>query len=262
MKRITKRIISVVAVLALTLALAIPVFAADSITPSTGTQIVYLTSTDTSVISHSYISLASGTKNFTIKRTETKVAPGTTGAKMTTFNKNINSYNSTSSYSISGKWNTTTYSSSNCNYSADFSINKPGTATVSYKIGTKTYKTKLKVLAYKNPVKSITLTGINGGKNFASLTKSSANISKKLSLKTTTKNAQLNITPTSGWKISSVSISDSNTTLSRSVSNYRDGLSSAKINWGTLNKSHSYNISVTFFNTSNHASIHIYYPIN
>lgn len=78
---------------------------------------------------------------------------------------------------------------------------KAGTATVSYKIGSKTYKTKVTVKKFTNPVKSITLTNVNGGKNFASRFKSNVSYTS-LTLKNGT--LKLSLTTNSGWKLTGV----------------------------------------------------------
>lgn len=88
---------------------------------------------------------------------------------------------------------------------------KAGTTTISYKVGSKTKKTKLTVKKYVNPVKKITLTGVNDGEDFSSLTDEQADVSgewddqagKQISPFTVeaAKNPVLYIEPASGWSI-------------------------------------------------------------
>ena len=217
MKRMSKRILALAAVLLLVAAMAAPALAAGDITPVTGTQIVYRSTK--SGVGEVEIELASGTKNFTIKRSDVKVTAGGTGAKLVSFRKNSWSNESLyeSDYSASGKWTSDQHGNARCSYSATLRVSAAGTATVSYKIGSKTYKTTIKVLNYVNPVKSITLTGVNGGKTFASLTKSAVYPSKSLTLKSNPKTSALKITPASGWKITEVYFNDETSGVSRSI---------------------------------------------
>ena len=94
---------------------------------------------------------------------------------------------------------------------------QPGTATISYKLGKKAKKTKVIVKDYVNPIKSITLDGVNGGKNFAKYT-DEANIGiteydpvtyeplNSFTIKGQQKPV-LDIEPTSGWSVLNVSLS-------------------------------------------------------
>ena len=83
-------------------------------------------------------------------------------------------------------------------------LNKPGTSTISFKIGNKTYKSKIKVLKYVNPVSSLTITGVNGGKTihkvFNKKNETDYKISKAVS------NAKVKVKARSGWYISSVRV--------------------------------------------------------
>ena len=264
MKRITKRVISMVAVLALSVALAVPVLAADEIHPITSSQEVYLTSKLIGTTSSVNISLADGTKDFLIRRSEVKVTPGKTGAKMTGFSKNYKSYNNTRSTrsSSSKEWQTSTSQGTNCHYTAELVIKSAGTAKVEYKLGNKIYASTVKVLAYENPVKSITMTGVNDDKNFASLTKSSAVASNKLTIKSGVKNPMVDIIPQTGWRITNVNLSGDKDGTSLSLSNTKQGLSSAILCCGrSLSTKKTYHLNVTFRNTSNKATINVSYTI-
>lgn len=249
-----KRIVSVMTAIVLVLMMGIPAFAAGTITPNTSTTTYYLKGkTGTSYV---YVELAYGTKAFTMKRSDVKVTPGSTGARFITFYKDINNYGY-DNYE-NGKW---TSSSTNYNsYEACLSVSKAGTATIAYKIGTKSYKAKAKILAYKNPAKSVVLTGVNSDKSFASLTSSSNNASKSLALKADKASAKLTVKPVSGWKIRSVALSDNSNATEKSIVNY-NGLSTAQINCGTLSASHNYEIRVIFYNTSNKATMTCSYSI-
>lgn len=247
MNRTMKRIVSVVLALALTLAMSLPAFAA-AVTPSTSTEIEYMSSK--SGTSSVYLSLAYGSKSFSIKRSDIKITPGTTGARLTYFSKYAS--NSASASNYSGKWTSSKYNS--YSYSADLEVKKAGTAVVAYKIGSKTYKKKVKVYAYKNPAKSVALSGVNGSKNFASLTNNSSYASKDLALKANKSGAKLVVKPVSGWKITNVELYDQTNNNRVSFGNYK-GLTSATMNCGNLVANHNYSISVSFKNNSTGGTI-------
>lgn len=100
------------------------------------------------------------------------------------------------------------YSGSYKNADLSFTSKKTGTSTISYKIGSKTYKTKVIVKKYVNPLKSINLFGIKNGKttNLAGLLKSANNASVKLNA--TKKKQTIKAAAASGWKIRSLSLYD------------------------------------------------------
>ncbi|MDO5132225.1 MAG: hypothetical protein Q4D81_04470 [Eubacteriales bacterium] len=256
MKTTLKRMISLTMVLAIVLTMAFPAFAAGTITPNTGTQVVYRgAKTGSTTIG---ISLASGSKSFTIKRADVKVAPGSTGGKLTGFYKSNSTYVDCECDSSSGKWTTST--SNSWSYRAQLTVSKPGVATVSYKIGTKTYKTKAKVLAYTNPAKTVVLTGVNSGKNMASLLASS-NSAKQMTLKAKTTGAKLTVKPATGWVITGADIYDSTSGVSRSISNWNDGFSTVSLPCGTLLPTHSYYVDLDFRNKSTGASLYCSYYV-
>ena len=129
------------------------------------------------------------------------------------------------------------------NYYVTFTASKAGVATLSYKYEGKTYTLKLKIDPYANRIKSITLTGVNSGKSFASLTKSYATARKSLALPATTKNAVLRITPAGTNKILKVEIKDLTSGATNTYS-FSGGVTSFIATYGTLNVSHKYMISV------------------
>ena len=91
---------------------------------------------------------------------------------------------------------------------------KKGTATISYRIGKsdksyKTYKTKLSVYAYENPIESLTITGVNSGKNLASAFKTSNSPYEKT--KPVTKNqsnGKITVRGNTNWKITNINFSN------------------------------------------------------
>lgn len=82
-----------------------------------------------------------------------------------------------------------------------FKVGKKGSANITIKIknksGTKTYKSKVKVVAYKNPVKSVMLGETNLAKKFKSKTYFSG-------YSPASNSEKINIKPASGWKVKSI----------------------------------------------------------
>lgn len=259
MRKATKRITALVLAVLLFTGITGSVFAAGSIYPQTGTRLVYRPNTG-SKYGQVNIGLAAGTKSFTIKRADVKVSKGTTGAKFSYLRRET-STNKHQGESWSGsEWLTDTSSYKNISYTAGLLVNHSGTATVKYKIGTNSYSLKVQVLDYKNPVKSITLTGVKSGKNFAALTKSSMYLSKSISLPKNVSSAKLAVTAASGWKITELYIYDQTAGVSRYIQ-CTDGLSSMTLSCGKLLAARRYTVWVDFFNTSNGATMSIAYPI-
>lgn len=87
----------------------------------------------------------------------------------------------------------------------ELTLKKPGTAKVSYKVGSKSCSTTVKVLKYTNPIKTLTITGVNGGKNLASKFNTSSYVNGKGGKKT----GKITVAAKSGWKIRSISYQDS-----------------------------------------------------
>lgn len=135
---------------------------------------------------------------------------------------------------------------------------KAGTSTVFFKIGSKTCKTKVTVKKYTNPVKSLTISGVNSGKTLKSKFKSSSSASGKLT--TTTRNAKIVLKAADGWKIQDLSLSSSSGVY-QSYSSYSSPKSSATLRVGTLKKS-SYYVSATLVNTKTEGTITLSYSIN
>ena len=81
-----------------------------------------------------------------------------------------------------------------------------GTCDVSYKIGTKSCKTKVTVRPYSNPIKKLKLFGIkeNNSTNLASLTKTNAATS--LSFDGMTLNKKFELEAAKNWKITSYAV--------------------------------------------------------
>ena len=85
-----------------------------------------------------------------------------------------------------------------------------GMTAVTYTVGGKTYTTNVTVKPYQNPIKSISMTGVNSGSDFAALSAAStevesyANGQPLLNLAATAMNPKLKIKTSGDWRISNV----------------------------------------------------------
>ena len=87
-----------------------------------------------------------------------------------------------------------------------YQAKKPGSSTISFKVGSKTYKSKIKVLKYVNPLSSLTLTGINDGKSFHEEFNKKTSIGLKV--KKSVSNAKITVKAKKGWVITSLRVSE------------------------------------------------------
>lgn len=126
---------------------------------------------------------------------------------------------------------------------------KKGTATVSFKVGSKTYKTKVKVLGYSNPVSKLT---IAGGKNLASQFKNGANASGKVAKKS----GKIVVQAAKGWKIGSVSYSGNNKSWSHSMSGATKATLSIPAKFASGGS-----VTVSFSNTGTGGSLYVSYRL-
>lgn len=136
-----------------------------------------------------------------------------------------------------------------------FHVKKAGKSTISFKIKGKTYRTKITLKKYVNPVKYISITGVkNKGKtNLADLSDKKIRIDLKTSKPRVVPTAK--ISAKKGWKI-------------KSTSNYLGLVRSYKkpISNPTLKVpkgfDHLWEFNITFINVKNKESIGISYAIN
>lgn len=138
-------------------------------------------------------------------------------------------------------------------YTIDLKLKKKGTTVITFKVGGETYSTKVKVVKYTNPVKTLKIKGVKSGKNIASKTKS-VNYVNFSGAKAS--GSTLSITPKSGWTVEKVVYNCSSTGVTKTKKNTvrKNGeVSTIKISslsLGTLYKSKTYLIDITFVNTS------------
>lgn len=254
MKQLVKKILclSLALLVAIT---AVPVTAEAAVTYSKN-QTLYRTGTGTS---YSSIYVSGLTKSQTIKKSSVK-SSNTSVAVPWYLEKSTSSYSYKTDYYDS---NIKPYSNSDSSYSyyIGLQLKKNGTSTISFKIGSKTYQSKITVKSYVNPLKTVTITGVNGGKNVASkLNKSAYNYDLKLTK--TTKNAEVTVKPKSGWKIVSVEVENSDTGDYHRVYNYgTKGVSNATLKLGTLTKGKKVTLRINC-QDANGTGLWCYYYIN
>lgn len=137
---------------------------------------------------------------------------------------------------------------------------KAGTATVSFKVDGTTYKKKITVKGYTNPVKSLVLTGVSSANQKSKFAKGDyANIP----LKKNAKAGYLKVSAASGWKIRRVywyDRTDDDWDTYRQFSSGK-GVASVKMPVPAMKKTGRYNVEVEFVNTKTGGTkyINLYY---
>ncbi|MCR5543805.1 MAG: hypothetical protein K6F55_06605 [Eubacterium sp.] len=116
-----------------------------------------------------------------------------------------------------------------------------GTATVSYKIGNKTYKTKVTVKKFASPSTSIIITGLNEGKNINSKLDWVNHYCDMDSFDAT--NSKLTVKTRKGWKLTYADFDYESTGLSKSRT-YDNGFKTFKL--GNISKKDRYYLNLTF----------------
>ena len=86
-----------------------------------------------------------------------------------------------------------------------FRVYRPGTSTVRFRIGKRTYTSKVKILSYTNPLSKVTITGVKNGSgtNLAPMLKNHNQTS--IRMQKAQKNAEVAVTAAKNWRIRSVS---------------------------------------------------------
>lgn len=230
MKQLVKKVFAAALALTVMFTMLAPVTAEAAVTYNKS-QTLYRTSK--SGTSYMTIYVSGLTKSQTIKKSSVK-SNKTGVARPWYLSRSISSYK-TEYFSNNVKEDSNNYYS----YGIGLELKKAGKAKISFKIGSKTYTSTVTVKNYTNPLSSVTITGVNGGKNIASKLNSSSSCST-LKLTKTTRNAVVKVKPKSGWKVTSINVENSQTGDTMSISNYGNkGVSNASLKLGTLTKNKS-----------------------
>lgn len=234
---------------------AMPMTAEAAVTYSKS-QTLYRTGTGTS---YSSIYVSGLTKSQTIKKSSVK-SSDTSVAAPWYLEKTTSAYSYKTDY-FDENMKPYSNSSSSYGYYIGLQLKKNGTSTISFTIGSKTYQSKITVKSYTNPLKTVTMTGVSGGKNIASkLDKSAYNYDLKLTK--TTKNAVVTVKPNKGWKIASIEVENSDTGDSYRVYNYGGkGVTNASLKLGTLTKNKKITLRINCQDASG-TNLWCYYYIN
>lgn len=146
-------------------------------------------------------------------------------------------------------------------YEIGVQLLKKGKTTVSFKVGSKTYKTKITVNAYQNPLKKAEILG----KNYAGKLKDQ-NYYNKIKNTKTKKNQKFSFEANTNWKIGAVSVYEyEKGSYSSSYSrnwNYQSAKSKVTLDVGTLTKNKYYAVELCMKNTKTGGSLWCYYRIN
>lgn len=150
------------------------------------------------------------------------------------------------------------------NASIYFTIRKAGTSVISFKINDTTYKTKVKVYKYTNPIKTLKITGIKNGKNQASKFKKKTDTN--VTLKKNVSSPILSIAAKKNWKITSVNINEFSkenlTPIASYNTNFPNGKNSVNLRLATLKAKNSYDIVIELTNKKTSGTITCMYRIN
>ncbi len=144
--------------------------------------------------------------------------------------------------------------------------NKAGTSVISYKINDVTYTTTVKVLKYTNALKTLKITGLEGGKNQASEYKNHHLVPYLLDK--TIKKPVLTVAAKKNWKIKQITlitykgIGRTAYPLSFSSVNYNYGVSKAVLRLSPLKAKNGAEIEITMQNKKNPGTIVYYCYIN
>jgi len=134
-------------------------------------------------------------------------------------------------------------------------LHRPGRSTVSVKVDGKTYKSKLKVEQYVNPVKSFVITGISG-KNLKSQFRTSGGASA--SLTSNARAGQVKLVAASGWKIRKLGFISADDAI---IYERKAGTAAFRLTIPAMKKGAYYAIPATLQNTSTGGFIDIMYML-
>lgn len=144
-----------------------------------------------------------------------------------------------------------------------FKCLKPGKTTISYKIGKKSFKEKIRVRKYENPAKKVEITGIKNGKsnNLAGMLKNqnTANITSKKNVKNAVVSVWANTSK--NWKVTRVKLED-HTQGMVYMGGSDNGKNNLNLKVGLLQKDHKKTITMSFYNTKTQGTLDCTYIIN
>ncbi len=160
----------------------------------------------------------------------------------------IKSYTRRSFYSNTAKVDSKSRSSERKSYSYLIRVNlyAVGDTTISYTIDGTAYSTVLHVTAYSSPVSSVSVAGVNSSANLVTDVDFSKGYGTGRFANVNKKNAKLKITPSTGWRVISVSSENESTGYEYKKYNNSSTKSISSFNLGTLKQDEDVNIQIVF----------------
>lgn len=259
MKKIAKRFLAFLFVVLLICTTVSPAFAAGSRYAMTSTYSVYRpsTSSGTQMV---YVPLAYSDDDSSayMKRSDISISNNSCGATLVGLNRSA--YVFLDQEETDGGTDTDGFM--NNSYNAMVRVKNSGSCTINFKVDGKSYTRTLRVLAYQNPIKSLTMKGIYGDKDFVSLTKTSATASSTIKVSANKSNVLLKATPASGWRFSSIDCRDLTKGMRQTQTGGTEGYTAGYLKIPVIRNDRNYIVTVSLYNTNTGASITITYRLN
>ena len=204
--------------------------------------------------SNNYNSLYIGDLSSKQKIAKSSVKVSGSAIKLQALDKN--SWSNHSEYFTTG---VKPYSYSSNTYYIRYQIKKTGNAKISFKVGSKTYTSTVKILPYTNPLSKLTVTGVKG--NLASKFKKSGSATAKVSK--AQKNATIQCKAAKNWKITSISYNDNIKKLYRNINSQNGvGVASLSLPIGSLSAKSGNYLNVNLYNTQTHGYVNCTLELN
>lgn len=258
MRKLTKHIAALAMAVAVAVTAITPVTAeAKPVYPEKLT--LYHSSANKNWGTYTSITISNLGKNDTIKKSSIKSSDESV-MKVMCLNKNYTSYET--QYFSKQKNSTYTYN----NYSIEMSLLKIGKATLTFKIGKKSYSSKVAVCNYENPLKSAKILGTDYAKQVKE-----DNSYNGIKTSSTKKNQSFIFKANKNWKITNVNIFEyektgankSYTSTHTQRWNYESApKSNLTCNVGKIEKNNYYAVFIKLANTKTEGTQQIQFYIN
>lgn len=224
-------------IMAIIIAITLPMTASAKVTYEKE-QVVYMTSKFHQVPSQTGVVVNCTKSGEKIRKATVKMSDASV-AEVLTLIRSTNKSQMQSFFDSAQSGTTSAYG-----YQMDILLHKPGKTNLSFKVGKKKHTIELKVKAYTNPIKKLTITGVNEGKNIASKF-AYVNQCTDLMVYKKTGKAAISVTANKNWKIESVGFVDSKSGNAYSyMKNGSPTKSKVKLSVGTLCPGRRYEIGI------------------
>lgn len=194
--------------------------------------------------------------NLTSKQKIAKSSVKASGSAIRLVSLDKNSWSNQSDYFTAGM-KPNSYSSNS--YSVRYLIKKTGNAKISFKVGSKTYTSTVKILPYTNPLSKLTVTGVKG--NLASKFKKNGSATARVSK--AQKNATIQCKAAKNWKITAITYNDNIKKLYRNINSQNGvGVASLSLPIGSLSAKSGNYLNVSLYNTQTHGYVNCTLELN